>query len=124
MRLVVILLALACVSIFAKDFYTYEEALEIQKKSNKVIMLDVVRDGCHYCEDMKKNVFQDKEMLEWINQRFIPVEINLDHDEIPLELKVYFTPTFFFLDKNQKVLKKVPGSWSIEDFKDLTKGIK
>jgi len=112
------------VSLFAVEFLSYEEARELQKESGKIIMIDVVRSDCHYCTDMQKNVFENKEMSVWLEKRFIPVKVNLDIDTLPLGLKVSFTPTFFFVDKDEKVVKKIPGAWSIQDFKDLTKNIK
>jgi thioredoxin-related protein len=111
-------------SLFALEFHSYEEARKLQKESGQIIMIDVVRTNCHYCSDMQKNVFDNKEMSAWIEERFIPVKVNLDKQELPLGLKVYFTPTFFFVNKEQKIVKKIPGSWNIKDFKDLTKNIK
>jgi thioredoxin-related protein len=119
-----LLLILSISSLWSVEFYSYEEALKHQKKNNKVMMIDVMRTDCHYCSEMEEKVFDNPEMSQWIEKRFIPVKLNLDFDELPLVLHVYFTPTFFFVDKNQKVIKKVPGSWNIQDFKDLTKNIK
>ena len=118
------ILCICVVSLWSMNFYSYEEALEMQKKNKKIIMLDAMRSDCHYCIEMEKNVFDNPEMAVWIEERFIPVKVNLDFDKLPLGLEVYFTPTFFFIDENQKILKKVPGSWNIQDFKDLTKNIK
>ncbi len=87
-------------------------------------MIDVIRTDCHYCEDMQKQVFSNTAMSNWLEKRFIPVQLNLDHDKLPLGLKVHFTPTFFFVNTKGEVVKKIPGAWNIEDFKDLTKGIK
>ena len=108
----------------AVEWRGYEDALKEQQLNNKPIMIDVVRTNCHYCTDMDKEVFEDKEMSEWIEKRFIPVKLNLDHDKLPLGIKVMFTPTFYFVDKEGKILKRVPGSWDIQDFKDLTEMIK
>jgi thioredoxin-related protein len=121
---IVLILVSGFVSLFALEFLSYEEARELQKESGKIIMIDVVRSDCHYCTDMQKNVFENKEMSVWLEKRFIPVKVNLDIDTLPLGLKVSFTPTFFFVDKDEKVVKKIPGAWSIQDFKDLTKNIK
>jgi thioredoxin-related protein len=110
-------------SLWGLEFHTYKDALILQKESGKIIMLDVIRTDCHYCEDMKKNVFDDKKMSQWLEERFIPVQINLDKETPPLGIKVYFTPSFFFVNSKQEIIKKIPGSWGIEDFKDLTKNI-
>ncbi|MFT7860026.1 MAG: thioredoxin fold domain-containing protein [Sulfurimonas sp.] len=116
-------LAFLSVSLEALEWLNYTQALELQKKNHKPIMLDVMRTDCHYCKDMEKNVFHDTAMSKWISKRFIAVKINLDFDTMPIEQKVIFTPTFFFLDGEGKIIKKIPGSWNIQDFKDLTKGI-
>lgn len=108
----------------AIEWKSYQEALEIQKTTHQPIMIDVMRTDCHYCSDMEKKVFNDSAMSEWLTQRFIPVKINLDTDTMPIDQKVTFTPTFFFLDGQGQILKTIPGSWNIQDFKDLTKGIK
>lgn len=120
----ILLLTFSISALLAVEFHSYEDALKMQKKSKKIIMIDVVRTGCHYCEDMDRDVFKDKEMSKWLEERFIAVKINLDDEELPLGMKVSFTPTFYFLDADKKILKTIPGSWNIEDFKDLTKGIK
>ena len=86
-------------------------------------MLDVIRSDCHYCSDMDKNVFGDKEMSRYLSDKFIAAKINLDKEKLPLGLKVFFTPSFFFINDKQEIVKKIPGSWNIADFKDLTKNI-
>ena len=62
-------------------------------------------------------------MSSWLEERFIPVKINLDLHKLPLNLSVTFTPTFYFINEDHKVIKKVPGSWNIEDFKSLSQGV-
>lgn len=120
----IFILALSISSLFAVEFYSYKEAVELQKQNKKIIMIEVVKTGCHYCEDMERDVFKNKEMSEWLKERFIPVRINLNEEALPLGIKVQFTPTFYFVDEDKKILKTIPGSWNIQDFKDLTKGIK
>lgn len=120
-----ILLMLCTISfLYALNFNSYEDALKIQKKNGKIIMLDVMRSDCYYCSKMEEEVFSDEKMSTWLQDSFIPAEINLDFDELPVGLNIYVTPSFFFIDKNNKIVKKIVGAWSIEDFKDLTKNIK
>lgn len=118
------LILLLSISLHAIEWLSYDEAKVLQKKNHKPIMLDVMRDTCHYCIKMDKEVFENKEMAEWLQERFILVQINLDEDLMPIDEEVTFTPTFYFLDENGKILKKIPGSWNIQDFKDLTRKIK
>jgi len=118
------LLLVSTFSLWAIEWMSYSDALELQKKNGKIIMLDMVRSECHYCNEMELEVFENKEMIKWIDERFITVKINLDKDRIPRGIKVTFTPSFFFVDKNGSIVKKIPGAWNIVDFKDLTRGIK
>jgi len=120
----VIILLLSVLSLWGLEFHTYDEALKLQKSSGKIIMFDIVRTGCHYCEKMNKNVLQDKEMSKYIEKRFIAVRLNLDKDKLLPGMKIDFTPTFYFVNKEQKIVKRVPGSWSIEDFKWIMEKIK
>lgn len=123
-KLIVLMCVLAELSLSAMDWKSYNDALVLQEKNSKIIMLDVVRTHCQYCIKMDREVFRDKDMSKWVSERFIPVKINLDENEMPLDVEVGMTPTFYFLDKEKKLLKVIPGSWNMEDFKDLTKNIK
>lgn len=89
-------LALIGSSVQAVEWLSYQEALELQKKTHKPIMIDVMRTECHYCSDMEREVFEDTAMTQWLQKRFIPVKINLDTDTMPIDQEVTFTPTFFF----------------------------
>ena len=121
---ILLILQFCFLQVFALEWLEFDEAIKIQEKNSKVIMIDVIRSHCQYCKQMNKNVFDDKEMSKWIEKRFIPVKVNLDDDILPIDVDVRMTPTFYFVDKNQKIIKRIPGSWNIQDFKDLTKKIK
>ena len=123
MNKVVFLILISALHLQAIEWKSYDEGLKFQKQTHKPIMIDVVRTNCHYCKDMEKAVFDDKEMSSWLEERFIPVKINLDLHKLPLNLSVTFTPTFYFINEDHKVIKKVPGSWNIEDFKSLSQGV-
>jgi len=86
-------------------------------------MLDVIRTDCRFCVKMDKEVFADKDMGAYLSEKFIPAKINLDTEELPLGIKTHFTPSFFFINAEQEIIKTIPGSWSIDDFKELTKNI-
>lgn len=124
MNKILLLLMMIALSLNALEWKSYKEALKIQKQNSKIIMIDVIRTNCRYCSDMERDVFKDEDMSAWLDERFIPVKVNIDTDTLPLGLKVSFTPSFFFVNKDSIIVKKVPGSWNIEDFKLLTKDIK
>jgi len=124
MNKIIFMLVLGLVQLWGTQIHSYKEAVSLQKQTKKIILLGVVRTGCHYCEDMEKNFFSDPKMLKYLDDKFIMAKINISNEKLPLGLKVNFTPTFFILDTNLKVIKTIPGSWNKQDFKDLTEKIK
>jgi len=51
---IILLILLGVVSLWGLEFHSYEEALKIQKKTKKIMMIDVMRTECHYCIEMEK----------------------------------------------------------------------
>ncbi len=103
------------------EFVGYEKALETAKKENKVILLKLTREHCHFCKKMDREVFSDSEVREALNKDFIVVEIDIGKEELPLELKKGMTPTFVFVHKDEEIMAKIPGSWSKKDFLEILK---
>ncbi len=117
------LIILLSINLLALQWHTFDEAKLIQKKNQKPMMVYITASHCPYCKRMDKNVFQDNDMSKWLESKFIAVKVDMDFDDIPMNLKPTITPTFYFVNK-EKVIKTIPGSWSKEDFKDLTRKIK
>jgi len=115
-----IFLMLSILSLHALEWKSYEEGLKEAKKSGKLLMIDIVRDGCHYCSDMDHQVFSDSQMASWIEGCFVPVKINISHETLPKTLTVEVTPTFVFMPSDQTPVKEILGAWSKEDFKALS----
>lgn len=122
----VLLLCIALELLFGKgvEWKTWNDALVLSKKNHKIIMIEAVRNGCHYCEDMQKNVFNNSAMGNLIQKRFIPVKIKIDQQDLPLGLDVSMTPTFFFISEDKQIIRTVPGAWNQEDFKSMLEEVK
>ena len=106
------------------EWKMWKQAVALSSQNHKIIMVEAVRDGCHYCEDMQRDVFNDSKMKEEIQKHFIPVKVNLSRQKMPLDIEVSMTPTFYFITEEKKVIKTVPGSWNQEDFKNMLREIK
>jgi len=115
-------LLLTASSLFAEgvNWRSWEAALDEAKSTDKLIMMDVIRDNCRYCIKMEKAVFNNEKMAAYIEKNFIPVKVNLSERELPMGLKVEITPTFFFFTSDQKMIKKISGSWNQKVFYELT----
>jgi len=105
---------------FAVEWRSWETGSDEAKQGGKNILAALVRDGCHYCHNMERAVFDDANMSRWIEGCFVPVKINLSEREAPFSARVPMTPTFVILRPDGTVIKTVPGSWNREDFIALT----
>ena len=103
----------------ASDKMTYEKAVSLSNENNKLIMLKITANNCKYCRKMDNEVLSDLEVQKLLSQNFITLSINVDEEYLPLGLKRTITPTFIFIDKNQKIVSKLPGSWNKSDFLEL-----
>jgi thioredoxin-related protein len=97
----------------------YKKALSLVKESSKIMMLKLTSTDCHFCKKMDREVMENREVLAFLKKNFILVEIDVKKEKLPLGLKYKVTPTFFFVNKNEKVISKIQGSWNKKDFTEL-----
>ena len=59
-------------------WYTWEEAVELNKTKPKKIMVDVFTDWCGWCKKMDKGAFVDPAVMAYISANFYPVKFNAE----------------------------------------------
>ncbi|MRJ02125.1 MAG: thioredoxin family protein [Epsilonproteobacteria bacterium] len=91
---------LVTVSLLGADFdwYSYGEGLKVAKREGKPLMIMVTQKGCAMCDYMEEVAFEDEELVEFIENNYIPVRLLLEEAR-KLGYKAYGTPTFYFLDR-------------------------
>ncbi len=62
-------------------WYTFEEAMELNKKEPRKIMIDVYTDWCGYCKVMDKKTFSDTIIANYLNSSYYPVKLNAEQKE-------------------------------------------
>ena len=62
----------------ALKWYTWEEAVELNKTKPKKMLVDVYTDWCGWCKVMDKKTFTDAEVVEYINKNFYSVKFNAE----------------------------------------------
>ncbi len=105
-------------SLFANSiqWIEYDKALETAQKQDKIIMVMLGRASCSACKYMKTVVFENESVIEKLNEKYLSVYIELDFDDTPNNLTYIGTPTFHFLDKNEKALKRIDGGKTVPSF--------
>lgn len=81
-----VLFSLNVTSVFAQDsdklkWYTWEEAVEANKKEPRKMFVDVYTDWCGWCKVMDKKTFPDKNVKAYIQEHFYPVKLDAEQKE-------------------------------------------
>ena len=92
---------------WAKDFKT---AKEMAAKQNKLVFVMFSQETCRMCNYMKDTVFEDEELANYITLHFVPVDIDINREQIPEGFKVMGTPTFYIVKPDgEKVGRAIIG---------------
>ena len=62
-------------------WYTIEQAIELNRKEPKKLVVDVYTDWCVWCKVMDKNTFGNAIIAEYLNKKYYPVKFNAEQKE-------------------------------------------
>lgn len=100
------------------DESNYETLLKRSKAEKKPIFLMIYASWCPHCNKMKKEVFTDKTVIDFLNTNFILAQQDGDSDagkELKLKFEIKSLPTFVYLDEKGTELYKLSGEYSSEN---------
>jgi len=108
-----------------KIYPTYEEALKVAKKENKIVMVEGFITYCRGCIKMDREVFIDKRVKDALEKDFVVTKVNVLSQKLPLGLKSLGTPSFYFITNDGKrVIDAISGTGTVEEFLGLLEDIK
>jgi hypothetical protein len=86
------------------DWYPWgDEAFNKAKKENKLIFLSIGYSTCHWCHEMARESFEDKEIANLLNKDYVAIKV--DREQYPHIDKYY--------QKVYKILKGKSGGWPL-----------
>jgi thiol:disulfide interchange protein len=100
----------------------WNEVLELAKKENKLIFLDVYATWCGPCKQMKSKTFPDEKVGAFFNSNFINYAIDAEKGEgIALAKKYQVTgyPTLLFVDSKGNVVAKTVGFHNADELLEV-----
>ena len=80
-----------------------QEALDLAKQQNKLILLSIGYSACHWCHVMAHESFEDQATAEIMNKHFINIKV--DREQRPDLDKIYQTA--------HQMLNQRPGGWPL-----------
>jgi thioredoxin 1 len=105
---------------------TWDEALALAKKENKLIFLDVYATWCGPCKRLDAQTFPNPEVGKYYNDRFINVKVDGEKGEgLTLRQKyaVRGYPTLLFINHKGEVVHRTAGFRDPERFIELGKSV-
>lgn len=101
--------------------YDYQQARREALDRKAPILIDFVKNACPYCVVMDNTVFRDPQVVNLINERFVPLKVQLETNQGLVEfLKIEAFPTFVLAAYDGKVLPPpIIGAKGIPEFYDF-----
>jgi thiol-disulfide isomerase/thioredoxin len=95
------------------------KALETASVLNKPVFIDCYTVWCGPCKYLSSDVFPDKRVGDFYNEKFICLQIDMEKGEgleIAKKYEIKSYPTLLFLDANGEVMHRDMGSRSVDNF--------
>ena len=124
-------------------WYSFEEAVELNKTNPKKLFIDLYTDWCGWCKKMDATTFSDPMIVEYMNENYYPVKFDAEStkpitfndqefvNENPngrrsshelaktlLRGKMSY-PSYVFLNKKNELITVVPGYLSAAKFEPI-----
>ncbi len=88
----------------------YDKGISRGKSEDKKVFLNFYADWCRYCTMMDQKTFQDKEVIAYLNQNFIPVRVDSDKNrKVSREYNVQGLPVSWFISEDGENIGSQPG---------------
>lgn len=98
---------------------TYKDALIQAQTENKPIFIMLYATWCPHCNTMKKNVFNDNKVLDFLNKNYICIWKDIEKEDgiaIKEKFKTSGLPIFLFIDAKETLLYATKGELNTAAF--------
>ncbi|MEP7196266.1 MAG: thioredoxin family protein [Saprospiraceae bacterium] len=97
-----------------------ESARQSATKENKLLMLKFGASWCLPCKFMDKTVFSDQELVHYMNDRVVLLQVDIDQisgRDLAEQYQIKTIPTIIFIHPNGNVIARKENSLGLTDFK-------
>lgn len=121
-------------------WYSFEEAIELQKVEQRKIVIDVYTEWCGWCKRMDKSTFQKTHIANYLNENYYPVKLDAEQKEdinfagqkfsfidkgkgrsyhefaLAVTKGQLSYPTLVFIDESMNIIQSIPGFRTAQEF--------
>ena len=98
----------------------YAEVLEMAKKQNKLVFIDIYTSWCGPCKHMADNVFPQAKVGEYYNAHFLNLKLDAEKSEdgklVAKTFGVSAYPTFLFVNGDGELVYRFLGGKTVDMF--------
>ena len=119
-------------------FVTHDAGLARAKVENKPVLLYFGRYGCAWCDHVNRKTFSDPSLKQLFSDNYVLIYVDaeggkrlrmpsgerLTEGELGARLGAFATPLFVFMTPDGKVVAKIPGFKTVDDFKDFDRYVR
>ncbi|MDR3613603.1 MAG: DUF255 domain-containing protein [Candidatus Obscuribacterales bacterium] len=95
-------------------------SLNEARSSNKLILVDVYTDWCHWCKELDRQVYSDPQVASYLNNNFVCVKVNGDDPTLGNWVKTKYDvngfPAIIMLKDKETVVGRIGGFMPKEQF--------
>jgi thioredoxin-related protein len=107
------------------DDASFKTIYEQKRNGNKIVLMLYTAKSCPQCAYMKQKVFQEPDVMEFMEEHFVVLEKDVSNDDLPSGFEYFGIPTIFFVDKDGVQIGKFIGSSRAKPFlEELRKIVK
>jgi len=119
-------------------FVAHDAGLKQAQQEAKPILLYFGRYGCAWCDHVNRKTFSDPDLKKLLSENYVLIYVDaeggkrirlpngerLTEGELGARLGAFATPLFVFMTAEGKVIAKIPGFKTVEDFRDYDRYVR
>ena len=102
----------------------FEEIYKTKSNKDKIVLMIYTAKSCPQCAYMKKKVFTQKNIKNFMDENFVVLEKDIDKDDLPENFEYIGIPTMFFVNSKGEQIDKFVGSARADEFWEVLKNSK